>query len=448
MHLFATKACALVAACSLLVALGGCRDDQGAAASVESLAEKYERLPGLRSSTSPFLQTAFGEIEAERQLPAQLGSASVKAPYAALERAYPAMSRGPLQRDVEQVWPEANFQFSPGALQRARDLVKTHAAARSRLATAVEQLSPQPQLRIRHRLSGTESWLDAATIAARMEGFAAAETLAEGEPEEALPMLARMLKISAQFAREADLHARLTGAAIRRDSLQVLSAIANHPTATRGTLERLQQMLAAHTSDWPTEESVWIAERAAGLLVYELVRDGHYLNQLPREEVAELNRLGLTAATSSAVLRNIDDDQAFYLRAMKLQIAATRQPYFERATVIEQLQAELQIRRESGSYPQVAGSLLLSEVGEVHRRLAEDRCRCEVWLIVLASVLGQPLESLPPNPLTGRPYELNTDRERVAINDPALPASEQVQVRRPGVVQAQRRAAGFDLRQR
>jgi len=132
---------------------------------------------------------------------------------------------------------------------------------------------------------------------------------------------------------------------------------------------------------------------------------------------------------------------------MQLQIAAARLPYYQRLTAIEQLQTELEVRRDSGDFPLVAGSLLLPEVADIHRLLAEDRCRCEAWLIVLAGALQQPLGILPPNPLTGNSYALLFDNQ-IEMADLGLPAGEQIQLRRPGVLQAQRRAAGFDLLQR
>jgi hypothetical protein len=291
-----------------------------------------------------------------------------------------------------------------------------------------------------------ESWLDAARIGCLVEGLAAAETLAEGAPHEAISDLDLMLRVSAQLAREGQLNSRLTAVAIRREALQVLAAIANHPATTQPAISSLQQILTRHTADWPTDERVWSAERRRGLLVYELVRDGQYLAQLPHADRAELERLGLLTATGIAALKDVDADEAFYLRAMQFQIAAAQLPFFQRGEALAQLETELETRKQASDYPLVAGSLLLSDVAAIHRRLAEDRCRCEAWLIALAAANEQLLGPLPVCLLTGQPYELQADREQVVLIAPGLPANEPVRIQRPGVLQAQRRAAGFELR--
>jgi hypothetical protein len=432
--------------CALAACLpSGCGNGSIPNSPLSTQAANYVQLPGLRGSSHPLLQQAWRELEAEKHLPAQLSANRTNKLYAGFESAYPEQIRSALQREVNAIWPATALQLSPGALQQARKIVAAQSAARQRFTRAIDEISPQPQLRNLDRLQASEAWLDAASTGCRVEGLAAAETLAEGSPHEAIPHLARMLRVSEQLAREANLNVRLTAVSIRKDALQVLAAVANHPATTPATLQHLQQTLLAHTGDWPSDERVWIGERAHGLLVYELARDGQYLPQLPRELAQDLEPQGLARATHEVALGHVDDDEVFYLRAMQLQIAAAKLPYFQRATAIEQLQTELQTRQETGDFPLVAGSLLLPDVAMIHRRLAEDRCRCEAWLIVLAAAGEQPLGALPICSLTGKPYQLLSDRNQVALVDLPLSAGEEIRVRRPGVIQAQRRAAGFEL---
>jgi hypothetical protein len=429
-----------------LTHLAGCGSRASQSDSLTPLVEEYAQLPGLRGSTHPGLQQAWHELEVAHQLPSQEQAPSVAEPYKAIAEAYPSFTRVSLQREVGEIWPADGFQFAPGALERAREIVASQAAARKRFARAAQSISPQPQLTNRASLLEDEAWLDAAYVGCRLEGLAAAEALAEGAPHEATFNLELMLRVSAQLARESHVNARLTAIAMRREVMQVLSAIANHPAISQGSLTHLQQVLTRHTADWPTDDRIWSAERARGLLIYELVRDGHYLEQLPHEERAELERLGLLTATGVAALKDVDADEAFYLRAMQLQIAAAQLPFFQRADSLAQLETELETRKEASDFPLLAGSLLLPDAAAIHRRLAEDRCRCEAWLIALAAANSQQLGPLPVCSLTGQPYELQADGDQVALNAPGLPENEPIRIRRLGVLQAQRRAAGFDLR--
>ncbi|WP_254508089.1 hypothetical protein [Anatilimnocola floriformis] len=432
-------------ACCVIAAMSGCSRTPAPGDALSQEARRLVSLPGLRSSSHPQLVAELQKIEAARQTPQQIDNATDGNHYAPFVTAYPSFSRPAIQREVNSLWPAVSLSLEPGALQKARELLQQQAAARQRFDRAMRETSPRPQLEMSDALVADDEWLDAIQTGCRIEAFATADMLAEQQPDAALAPVEKILHLSRQLAREQDLNARLAAVDLRADGLQAIHAIANHPLATPETLQRLQQLIRNNLTDWPSDERVWIAERAHGLLSYELARAGQFNALLTGAQLAELQKKGIAATTATAVLKNIESDELFYLRAIEQQIAAARVPYFQRQNLVEQLRLELQSRSESGEYPLVAGSLLLTKVGEVHRRLAEDRTRCEAWLIVLTTVCELPLGTPPSCPLTGQPYEVRVDRERVVIAGLELRPGETVEVRRPGVVQARRRAAGFDL---
>ena len=438
----------LVSACScaaLLLAIVGCTQSPQADEALAQRARSYLSLPGLRGAQLPQLAAECQKIETARQAPQQLDAGLSGNRYESLAGVFPALSRGALQCEVNSLWPEVSLRVEPGALQRARELLQQQAAARQRFERAMRETSSRAPLRLADALLADDEWLDAIQIGCRLEGFAAADALAEEQPTAALEPLARMLLVSRQLAREMNLNARLAAGELRADALQVVHAIATHPATAAETLQRLQKLLALQLTDWPSDERVWIAERAQGLLTYEVARAGNFTALLAAEQQADLQRKGLLAATATAALRNIDQDELFYLRAMEQQIAAARLPFWQRRTALESLQAELRTRAESGEFPLVAGTLLLAGIDESQRRLAADRTRCEAWLIVLTTVCDFPLGSPPPCPLTGQAYEVHADRERVSIAGLSLRPGETIEALRPGVIQARRRAAGFEL---
>jgi hypothetical protein len=435
-----------VACCAVsFAALLGCNRSSQPVDALAHQARRLLSLPGLRGSSHPQLAAELQKIEAARQLPQQLESGVSGNAYAPFIAAYPALSRPAIQRDVNSVWPSNSLSLEPGALQKARELLQQQAAARQRFERAIRETGQRPQLRLIDAVLADDEWLDAIQTGCRVEGLAAADMLAEQQPASALAPLTKMLHLSRQLAREQSLNARLAAVALRADATQVLHAIANHPAVTPSTLQDLQKLVAAQLTDWPSDERVWIAERAHGLLTYELVRAGHFTSLITANQQADLQRKGLVTSTATAALKNIDTDELFYLRAIEQQIATSKKPFWQRQTTIDSLQTELQTRAESGEFPLVVGSLLLPDVNEIQRQLAEDRARCEAWLIVLTTICELPLGSPPPCPLSGQPYEISTDRERVAIAGLPLRPGEAIEVRRPGLIQARRRAAGFDL---
>lgn len=434
-----------VACCAVSVAaLVGCNRSSQPADALAQQARRLLSVPGLRGSSHPQLAAELQKIEATRQTPQQLEAGVSGNAYAPFIVAYPALSRSAIQHDVNSIWPVTSLSLEPGALQKAREFLQQQAAARQRFERAIRETAQRPQLRLIDAVLVDDEWLDAIQTGCRLEGLAAADMLAEQQPAAALAPLAKMLLLSRQLSREQNLNARLAAISLRADATQVVHAIANHPAVTPDTLQDLQKLIAAQLSDWPSDERIWIAERAHGLLTYELIRAGHFTTLMTTKQQAELQRNGLVTSTGTAALKNIDTDELFYLRAMEQQINAAKLPYWQRKESIESLETELQTRAESGEFPLVAGSLLLPGVSKIQRQLAEDRTRCEAWLIVLTTICELPLGSPPPCPFTGQPYEIWVDQERVVIAGLLRP-EERIEVRRPGLIQARRRAAGFDL---
>lgn len=435
-----------VCCCALLIVASiGCGRSTQPNELLAQRVRQLSSLPGVRGTSHPQLAAEFQKIETLRQTPLQLEVGVSGNRYAPFIAAYPALSRPAVQREVTALWPSTSLRLEPGALQKARELLKQQAAARQRLERAIRETGPRPQLRLSDAVLADDEWLDAIETGCRLEGLAAADMLAEQQPAAALTPLGKMLHLSRQLSREQNLNARLAAVALRADATQVVHAIANHPTVTPATLLELQKLMALQLTDWPRDENVWIAERAHGLITYELVRGGHFSSILTANQQADLQLKCLSTSTASAALKNIDNDQLFYLRAMEQQIAAAKLPFWKRSTAMSSLETELQVRAEAGEFPLVAGSLLLKGISEIHRQLAEDRTRCEAWLIVLTMVCELPLGSPPPCPLTGQSYEISADREQVAVAGLELRPNEAISVRRPGLIQARRRAAGFDL---
>jgi hypothetical protein len=441
-----TQRIVCVCCCAVLMAVTvGCGRSVQPNELLAQRARQLSSLPGLRGTSHPQLAAELQKLETFRQTPQQLDNGVSGNRYAPFIATYPALSRSAVQREVNSLWPSTSLTLEPGALQKDRELLQQQAAARQRLERAIRETGPRPQLRLSDAMLADDEWLDAIETGCRLEGLAAADMLAEQQPAAALTPLVKMLHLSRQLSREQNLNARLAAVALRADATQVVHAIANHPAVTPATLLELQKLMALQLTDWPGDENVWIAERAHGLMTYELARAGHFSSLITAAQQADLQRKGLSASTATAALKNIDNDQLFYLRAMEQQIAAAKLSFWKRNPTIDALKIELQIRAEAGEFPLVAGSLLLNGASEIHRQLAEDRTRCEAWLIVLTTVCELPLGSPPPCPLTGQLYEISADREQVAVTGLELRPSEAISVRRTGLIQARRRAAGFDL---
>ena len=260
-------------------------------------------------------------------------------------------------------------------------------------------------------------FLDPLAIGCRMEAATAALSLADNRPDDALPHLETMLRAARLLAAEPNVTLRIAAVNVRADALQVLRAIAAHEHASRATHEQLFALLTLQTADWPDDARTWIGDRAAGLLVYELVRDGQYLSLLTKDEVRALEEQRIVRVTAKAVMRHIDEDELFYLRAMQRMIDACPSPYSQRAAVLQQIRSELAASEATADYPLVAGNVLLADFETGHRRQAEDFSRCQAWTLALGTTLGRETIAAPTNPLTGRPYQIERTPLSVTVAD-------------------------------
>ena len=259
----------------------------------------------------------------------------------------------------------------------------------------------------------------------RLEAVAAAVKIADGEPAEALPHLRTLLTTARFLASEPNVTTRVAAANIRRDALAVLATIVAHDRCSADLHQELFDLLSAETSDWPADAHAWVGDRAAGLLTYELVREGHYLSLLAADEVQRLKSQQNLEATARAALRNIDADERFYLQAMRQLIDACEQPYCQRIEVLNAIRRDLRDQERSSDYPLVAGTLLMADFETAQRHQAEDLARCQAWLVALGAALGRESTAPVTNSLTGQPYRVDRTPLAVTVAE-VLPEHDEV----------------------
>ena len=381
-------------------------------------------LPGLRSSPDLRLAGELALVEQDGGLPLQISPApadrhrSQHRSKAAegLQLAFPPLSRQMIATPLAEIYSGGPLALSPVQLERGRELIARHAAASAKFRAALPTVPGEFGSRLADGMLADLGFLEPLAIGCRLEAVAAAVALADDEPPRALKHLTPLLSAARVLAEEPNVTTRLAAANLRADALGVLAAIANHQAATPETHGQLLKLLNESTTDWPPDVRAWRGDRAGGLLVYELVRDGRYLSLLSTEEIRRLDEQRTARATAQAAARNIDEDECYYLQTMRQLIDAGQQPYFERLAVLEKLRGELAAKEQSADYPLVAATLLLADFETAHRRQAEDLARCQAWLIALSTTLGQPPPAAPLNPLTGSPYTIERTPLSVTVS--------------------------------
>jgi hypothetical protein len=410
----------------LLAALIGCGKSPAPDPATHRGRMALAALPGLRATAHSGLQAELTLVEQDRGLPLQLaaaetgstGTGNKPTSVGLLQRAFPPLSRGLVRGPLDAVYRGGPLRLSPVQLERSRELVRKHATAMGDFRAALPQQPGGFGSRLCDGTLADLSFLEPLDLGCRLEAVAAAVVLSDDSPEGALPHLGRLLTTARVLAAEPNVTTRIAAANLRADALHLLAEIVSHEQCTTELHQRLFDLLGEQVAGWPADSQAWIGDRAAGMLTYELVREGHYLSLLAADEVRELQAKQTLHATAQAAIRGIDDDEQFYLQAMRQLIDASRQPYSERQEVLASIRRSLQDKEQTADYPLVAGKLLLADFETAQQRQVEDLARCQAWMLALGTALGHESPAAVTNPRTGSPFKI--ERTPLAVTVAAV----------------------------
>lgn len=428
-----------------MLAVAGCGKSPSAGPKSVADARAYAELPGLRRSPHEGLQAELARLTDEQRTPLQLASAQVVAPVTtmvtarpseltpqvAIREAYPSLSRGMHEELLERIDPNRDWRVGPVERELLRDFVTRTAPHRDKFRLALERaeggLGIDPAMGPLAELD----FIEPLHLGCRVVGYTSVHHLADNDVTSALHSLTTMLKAAELLAREQHVACRLLAANCRADALRVLQLIVQHRHFNASHLDSVGARIDETLRQWPSDAQAWIGERASGLIAYELVRDGHYLALLDRDEVERLEKHHMLKTTARAVMGGVDEDQHFYLQSLRQLIDGCRLPFCERVPLLANIRRELSESESTQRYPIVA-ALLLDDFERVHQRQAEDLARCVAWNTALRIARGQQASSETPlNALSGKPYLATVEDQRVRISGVLLDTDEPVEVPLP-----------------
>jgi hypothetical protein len=324
-------------------------------------------------------------------------------------------------------------RFGPIEVAQTVELLDRYATNRNELRSILNDHPTGPMLPTAMGPLLDIEFLDAAEVAADMESLAFTAALKSSQSTQAEDAITTTLQLAAWLADEPHLTTRIVAAQIRQRAFVMLQRMIESPSMADASIVKIARLIDLQIATWPPDSLVWQGERMQGLLTYEIVRSGHYFSLLPADEVEELKDQGILQTTGRAILRSVDADQQFYLRAMRQMIEATSQPYFLRINRLRTLAAELHTLQGDPAEPVIASQMLLVDFEAAHRWQALDRSRMEAWHLALGLAEGLNL-SPSESPLTGELYKIQQLSDKVVVSGIAEP-DEPIKVRRLTVTQ-------------
>ncbi|MBN2022217.1 MAG: hypothetical protein JW809_05440 [Pirellulales bacterium] len=402
-----------------LLLAGGCGKKTPARNGEHLSPEEYGSLPGLRATSNQALRDELARIEEERATP-QLLTAAEKIPdelnaAVVLQDLFRAADLPALLASTDEYYPKGKFEFN---LLRLRQALKSVARHEDRRRAAREALArPHCDFGFRHDQGwlANKKFIDAVRLFGRLEAFHAAEQLfLKQDVAAAVESLGCQFRLAEALGRVKNVEARLEAAYLREEILRVLRAVVSHEQIQAAQLVVLRDMIQDHLRHWPDDADVWIGDRALGMYVYEVVRDGAILALLTPDDVRAFGDERVLDELTDVARDTADPDELYYLTAMRELIARCKQSHLERVELAEEIRKDLEAKRNSPDYPLVADRLLLQDLANALRKQTRDRALVEAWALALDLATGEK-SPYQVNPLTGRPYRVERDANRVAV---------------------------------
>ncbi|MBL8891383.1 MAG: hypothetical protein JNL67_15495 [Planctomycetaceae bacterium] len=402
----------------LSLALAGCRGAEVDVADMVTLAAKLEKTK--QSSSTP-LQDELRRLSADRALPEQIdGRRNVGAlnPESFAGRVHEILDDAQTERILKRLpdfYSDGRVSANAVSLESAAGFLKFYAGPHAAARKALDGSQSSFQWLAAEGWFADTKFIDRATALCGLELIAGLDAASREDNANAIAALSYAGRIIRLLAEDGHLLSRLAAVDLRVKWLHLVEAVVREPATSRTDVQAIYELLMRQMAQWPDETVPWQTDRAIGLQTFEIVRHGHYLSLLSKEESDALTGEGMHLIKARAVQRYIDEDQVFYLDIMRRLIELQRFPYFEGKKVLNSLDDQISAANQLEKYPQISVELLLPNTLKALRRIADDRARCEAWVLGLAKALNTNPPEYVTNPETGYPYEVLSDAATVEV---------------------------------
>ena len=377
----------LIFCCFVLGCGSAATPDAKNRATVEHLAN----LEATKQSHHAGLRRELARIEKERGTPIQLQLLQIRShprpsKQAAWEIAFEPDRLARLQRRLADLF-RGQSELIPVLTQAtAANLLHSYDQSRASIRERLAAENHLPAVQHKQGLLADLAFIDSARAYVRLEQIHIAQAYSSRSPAETVSAFAAAFEVIQRIAHSGHFVARLEAADLRSEVWALCQEVLSRGKLQHDDYVSLLRIVESQLDDWPPDRDAWIADRAQGLHTYELIRDGKLLWLFEPVEVSQMRASGVLDQLTRAVTR-VDIDQYFYLRAMRDLIEASEQPYYQRKQRLQTMKREWDAMYREPEFPAIAIYVMLSEVINADRLLAQDRALCEAWKLGLSVAL-------------------------------------------------------------
>ena len=415
-HLFAPRWSLLFCAAALLAT--GCTEPEADPESERQMYAQFADLAGARRSADARLRAEIDRVVDDHGTPLQLQVPPIPDEQniaAGLVALVDADSLRSLRKLEDRLMPPDRLEFNRLELESVIQFTRQYHDLLAGIEAALQRPGCDFAIDFRHGFSAKTEFVDIVEACVYAKALEAAVPLGNGDPVDALRPLRAMFRLVELLGEVPHVSVRLSAAPLRLRAFHLVDALARHPAIRQSDLVTLYQAVQAHLDRWPSDATMWVGERAMVMHAYELIRAGRIAELLTEEELARFAREGVLQDLGPALQKSVDNDELYYLAAMRKILASCGQPYYQRQPLFDQIEAELEQIKSSPEFPVAAATLFLTDVRQGQQLQAKDRALAESWALALAIAADVKPPPLQQNPVTGRPYRVNREATRVTV---------------------------------
>jgi len=233
----------------------------------------------------------------------------------------------------------------------------------------------------------------------------AQRSLQRGNPDDAIRSVRYVYRLADELSASGSLELCVVAALVRLQMLETAQSFVLNPLCKHEHHECLYKILEEQIHNRTTDTAIWTRYRDEGKRFFaDLVR--HDLDKMIAPNLLkELMERQAFREYEKVPIERMSHDQSLFVEALEVIVESCSEPFFERQSILRQLNEEIRELQGADNEP-VFAILLLRDVSSAMRLFAQERSGIETAYIALSLSLGKQHHYAMLNFLTGNEYEI------------------------------------------
>jgi len=235
-------------------------------------------------------------------------------------------------------------------------------------------------------------------------GFAL-RSLQQGKLDDTVQSIRYVYRLAEELSHAGSLELRAAAARFRLQILETAQSLLLHPHCRLEHQEALHSIFREQITRRTTDAAIWTRYQEEGKQFFRGIGTHGLGKMVSPDLLKELWDRDAFREYEKALAHRAAHDQLVFIKVSSAVIESCSVPYFQRHSVLQQLEMELREHRGVASEP-VFALLLLRNVSQLMQLFAKERSGIELAYLTLSVALDKQRQEKMLNFLTGKEYEI------------------------------------------